>query len=36
MTLLRVTGLRYRVEDRVILEDVSLQLPRTPYRLPDG
>ena len=26
MTLLRVTGLRYRVEDRVILEDVSLQL----------
>ena len=26
MTLLRVSGLRYRVEDRVILEDVSIQL----------
>ncbi len=26
MSLLRVTGLRYRVDDRVILEDVSLQL----------
>ena len=26
MTLLRVTGLRYRVDNRVILEDVNLQL----------